>query len=100
MVHSSHSGKVPRGVLTHKRRALESARAGVAVARALRVPDLTVGFSYQENQRSHNEVAPAPSYASIALSLSLPVPIFNRYRGELLAAEQTAAQSETNLRVA
>jgi outer membrane protein, heavy metal efflux system len=80
------------------RRALESARASVAVARAMAVPDLSVSFSYQENQRSHNDVAPAPEYASLGLSVSFPVPLFNQFRGELAAARATAAQSERALR--
>jgi cobalt-zinc-cadmium efflux system outer membrane protein len=80
------------------RRALDSAVAGVAVARAMAVPDLSVAFSYQENQRSHNDLAPAPEYASLGLSVSLPVPLWNQFRGELAAARATAAQSERALR--
>ena len=80
------------------RRALESALAGVAVARAMAVPDLSVSFSYQENQRSHNDVAPAPEYASVGLSVSFPVPLWNQFRGELEAARATAAQAERALR--
>jgi outer membrane protein, heavy metal efflux system len=80
------------------RHAMESARASVAVAEAMVVPDLSLGFTYQQNQRSHNEVAPAPEYGSIGLSVSLPVPLFNRYRGELASARQTAAQAEVALR--
>ncbi|HEY6322012.1 MAG TPA: TolC family protein [Thermoanaerobaculia bacterium] len=80
------------------RRALESALAGVAVAKALAVPDLSVSFSYQENQRSHNDVAPAPEYAALGLSVSFPVPLWNQFRGELEAARGTAAQSERALR--
>jgi cobalt-zinc-cadmium efflux system outer membrane protein len=80
------------------RRAFASARASFELAKAMRVPDLDVGFTYQDNQRSHNEVAPAPTYASIGVSLSLPIPLWNRYRGELEAARQTALQSEVSLR--
>jgi len=80
------------------RRALDSAVAGVAVARAMAVPDLSVAFSYQENQRSHNDLAPAPEYASLGLSVSFPVPLWNQFRGELEAARATAAQSERALR--
>jgi outer membrane protein, heavy metal efflux system len=80
------------------RRALDSALAGVAVARAMAVPDLSVSFTYQENQRSHNDVAPAPEYAALGLSVSFPVPLWNQFRGELAAARGTAAQAERALR--
>jgi cobalt-zinc-cadmium efflux system outer membrane protein len=63
----------------------------------MRVPDLDVGFTYQDNQRSHNDVAPAPAYSSIGVSLSLPLPLWNRQRGEIEAARQTALQAEVTL---
>lgn len=80
------------------RRAFDSARASIAVASALAVPDLSLAFTYQDNERSRNTIAPAPAFSSIGLSVSLPVPLFNRYRGELEAARQTAAQAEATLR--
>jgi cobalt-zinc-cadmium efflux system outer membrane protein len=80
------------------RRAFESARASSELARAMRVPDVDLGFTYQDNQRSHNEVAPAPAYSSIGVSLSLPLPLWYRHRGELEAARQTVLQSEAGLR--
>ncbi|HEV3456806.1 MAG TPA: TolC family protein [Thermoanaerobaculia bacterium] len=80
------------------RRAFDSARASLELAKAMRVPDVDLGFTYQANQRSHNDVAPAPSFSSIGLSLSLPVPLWNRHRGELEAARQAALQAEAGLR--
>jgi cobalt-zinc-cadmium resistance protein CzcA len=80
------------------RRALDAARAGIAVAAALAVPDLTVAFSYQDNQRSHNVIAPGPAFSSVGLSVSVPVPLWNRYRGELEQARVGAAQAEVNLK--
>lgn len=80
------------------RHALESARASVQVAWALAVPDANLSFTYQDNQRSHNDVAPAPAYSSIGLSVGFSLPLWNRFRGELESARQTAAQAETTLR--
>jgi cobalt-zinc-cadmium efflux system outer membrane protein len=82
------------------RQALASAQASVEVARALAVPDLSVGFTYQDNERSTNVIAPAPAFSSIGLSVSVALPVFNRYRGELAAAKATAAQSATQLAAA
>ena len=80
------------------RRALDSARAGIAVAAALAIPDLTVAFNYQDNQASHNVIAPAPAFSSVGLSVSVPVPLWNRYRGELEQARVGTAQAEVNLK--
>ncbi|MBV8200428.1 MAG: TolC family protein [Acidobacteria bacterium] len=80
------------------RRAYDSALASLALARAMRVPDVDLGVTYQDNQRSHNEVAPAPAYSSLGLSLSLPLPLWNLHRGDIEAARQTALQSEVSLR--
>jgi cobalt-zinc-cadmium efflux system outer membrane protein len=80
------------------RRALDSARAGIEVARAMTVPDLSLDLTYQDNERSHNTIAPAPAFSSVGLSVSVPLPVFNRYRGELETARQTAAQAEVTLR--
>jgi outer membrane protein TolC len=79
------------------RHALESARASVQVAWAMAVPDANLSFTYQDNERSHNAIAPAPAFSSIGLSVGFSLPIFNRFRGELEAARQTAGQAEATL---
>ena len=80
------------------RRAYQSAQASTRLARANRLPDVTGGVTYQINQASNYYLDPTPSFNSVNLSLSVPLPLFNTYRGEYLAALNTAAQAEKTLR--
>jgi outer membrane protein, heavy metal efflux system len=76
----------------------ESAQASVKLAKANRIPDPTIGLTVYETGRITNQIDPAPSYNSLNLSLSVPLPVFNSYRGEYQAAVATALQAQTILR--
>jgi outer membrane protein, heavy metal efflux system len=80
------------------RHAFESAQASVKLSQANRYPDLTVGVQFAQTTRSTNSINPSPTFNSTNLSVSIPLPLFNSYRGEYEAAVQTARQSETNLK--
>ena len=67
------------------------------LAKANRIPDPTVGLGVTETGRITNRIDPAPSYNDLNLSLSIPLPIFNSYRGEYQAALATAAQAQVTL---
>jgi cobalt-zinc-cadmium efflux system outer membrane protein len=73
---------------------LESAQASVKLAKANRIPDPTVGLGIFQTGRITNRIDPAPSYNSLNLLLSIPLPVFNSYRGEYQAAVATAAQAQ------
>jgi outer membrane protein, heavy metal efflux system len=75
----------------------ESAQAAVKLAKANRIPDPIIGLGVSETGRITNRIDPAPSYNSIDLALSLPLPLFNSYRGEYQAAVATAAQTQVQL---
>jgi cobalt-zinc-cadmium efflux system outer membrane protein len=77
---------------------LESAQASVRLARANRYPDVTLGLLLAHTTRSKNPINPSPTFDAANFSLSVPLPLFNSYRGEYEAAVQTALQSETNLK--
>jgi cobalt-zinc-cadmium efflux system outer membrane protein len=77
--------------------AFESAQASVKLAKANRIPDPTVGLGVFETGRITNQIDPAPSYNSLNLSLSIPLPVFNSYRGEYQAAVATAGQAQVLL---
>lgn len=80
------------------RRALESARTSIRLTRANRYPDLTVGGTLQHSDAITNPIDPAPSFNSAGFTVSVPLPLFNSFRGEYQAAVQTSAQAEKILR--
>jgi cobalt-zinc-cadmium efflux system outer membrane protein len=80
------------------RHALESAHASVRLAQANRYPDLTVGVQFAQTTASTNVINPSPTFNSTNLTVSVPLPLFNSYRGEYEAAAQTALQAETTLK--
>ena len=55
--------------------------------KALRSPDLTVGPEYDHNSNY------APNY--VGLTISLPLPVFNRNQGNIKSAEYSVKQQET-----
>jgi cobalt-zinc-cadmium efflux system outer membrane protein len=77
---------------------LESAQAAVRLARANRYPDLTLGLSLIHATRTTNPINPSPPFDSANVSVSVPLPLFNSYRGEFEAAVKTTLQSETTLK--
>lgn len=64
-------------------------RQNLAFQKALAVPDITVGPSYDHNSNY------TPRY--VGLGLSLPLPILNGNRGNIKAARWQVKQEETNL---
>jgi cobalt-zinc-cadmium efflux system outer membrane protein len=80
------------------RHALESARASIMLARANRYPDVTVGLQLGQTTATTNPINPSPTFDFANLSVSLPLPLFNSFRGEYEAALKTALQSETSLK--
>jgi cobalt-zinc-cadmium efflux system outer membrane protein len=75
----------------------ESAQASAKLARANRIPDPTIGLGVTETGRITNQIDPAPSFNDLNLSFSIPLPLFNSYRGEYQAALATAAQAQVVL---
>jgi len=75
----------------------ESTQASAKLAKANRIPDPTIGLGVTETGRITNRIDPAPSYNDLNLSLSIPLPLFNSYRGEYQAAVATAAQAQVVL---
>jgi cobalt-zinc-cadmium efflux system outer membrane protein len=79
------------------RHSLESAQASVRLARANRYPDLTLGFSLTHATATTNPINPSPPFTTANVSVSVPLPLFNSFRGEYEAAVQTVLQSQTSL---
>jgi cobalt-zinc-cadmium efflux system outer membrane protein len=75
-------------------RGLKSARAQYRLARANRVPDLTVVGSYAHTTRITNPTDPAPAWDSLGVSLSIPIPLSNLNQGPAQAAYYSQLQAE------
>lgn len=75
-----------------------SALASVGLARANRLPDVTLNAGLQQIERGRNPINPSPNFNALNFGFSVPLPIFNSFRGEYLAAVNTALQSEKTLR--
>ena len=75
----------------------ESTLASVGLARANRIPDLTLCAGLQQNESGRNPINPSPNYNLLNFGVSVPLPIFNSFRGEYLVASNSARQSEKTL---
>jgi cobalt-zinc-cadmium efflux system outer membrane protein len=80
------------------RKIYESTQATTRLTRLNRIPDPTLGVTFQEALTGRNPIDPTPNFNSINLSVSLPLPIFNSLRGEYSVAVYNAAQAEQTLR--
>jgi len=82
------------------RHAIEQARGELRLARAERVPDVDVGVAYTRNSASENIDAPSPRFNQVELSLSLPIPVWNRGQHEVRRARAAVHQAERRLAAA
>ncbi|MGO8675776.1 MAG: TolC family protein [Limisphaerales bacterium] len=76
------------------RHARDGASAGIRLAKANRVSDVDLGLGYTYTTGSENLVAPSEHDSMVALSLSFPLPLWNRQRAEIQTAKFAAAQAE------
>ncbi|BDG04681.1 TolC family protein [Anaeromyxobacter oryzae] len=79
--------------LARARAALSTARAGADLARAERIPDVTVGVAWTHSAA----VAAGDNPDALAVTLSLPLPIFDRRRGEVQKADVAVSAAERTL---
>jgi len=82
------------------RHARDSTESGVRLAKASRAPDVDVGVNYTYTTASENDIAPAPHDSMLGVSLSFPLPLWNRNRAEIETAQFTTAQAEKVLQSA
>lgn len=82
------------------RHARDGASSGIRLAKASRVPDVDVGLGYTYTTASENFVAPSEPGSMVALSLSFPLPLWNRQRAEIQTAKFIAEQAEKALQSA
>jgi len=85
---------VKRGDVLAAERGREGARAQYNLTRANRVPDVDVGVGVIHSTRITNTIDPAPPWNSLALTLSVPMPLSNINKGDLMAAKSGEAQAD------
>jgi cobalt-zinc-cadmium efflux system outer membrane protein len=72
----------------------DSTQSGVRLAKANRVPDVTAGVNYTYSTATENFVNPTPSLDYVGVSLSFPLPLWNRNKGEIATARLLTEQSQ------
>jgi len=83
--------------LRHER---DAAQTKTLEEKANRVPNLDVGVNWMHNSSSQNSIAPSPEFDSVGLSLSLPIPLWNRNRAAITSARLSAEQAQKQLEAA
>jgi outer membrane protein, heavy metal efflux system len=78
--------------------AVQSARAGYQLARAARIPDVTITGAYSHLTRITNPIDPTPAWESAGISVSLPITISALNGGAVQAAYYQELQAEKILR--
>jgi len=79
------------------RHARDSAQSGVRLAKASRLPDVDVGLAFNYTTASQNFVDPSPADRQLALSFSLPLPLWHGQRAEIQTARFIAEQAQKTL---
>jgi cobalt-zinc-cadmium efflux system outer membrane protein len=85
---------VKRGDVLAAARGRDTARAQYNLTRANRVPDVDVGVGVVHSTRITNTIDPAPPWNSLALTLSVPIPLSNINKGDLMAAKFSEVQAD------
>jgi len=94
------SAMTNRADLLALRHARDAAKAGIRLARANRIPDVDVGVGVLHSTASQNTIAPAPSFNSVGISFSFPLPLWHQHTAEINSARFAAEQAEKTLQAA
>ncbi len=86
--------------LTALRHARDAAQSNLRLAKANRVPNVDVGAGWTHNTSSQNSIAPAPEFDAVALTLSFPLPLWNRNKAAIASAGFTAEQAQKQVEAA
>ncbi|MFO3427803.1 TolC family protein [Legionella pneumophila serogroup 1] len=77
---------------------IERANADRRLAKAERFADWTVGLGVQQDKIVVEEGPPQPADRTLGVTLSVPLPLFNRNQGRILEASHTGTQAIMALR--
>lgn len=90
-----------RADLVARRRAVGAAEAQVTMARAGRVPDVTLGLGWlYYTPGAQGSAYQGPPYHTVSAMLSVPLPLAGRFVGEVQAARAQVQAADANREVA
>jgi cobalt-zinc-cadmium efflux system outer membrane protein len=78
----------------------DAAQSKLQEEKANRIPNVDVGAGVTHSTASENSIAPSPEFNSVGLSLSLPIPLWNRNQAAIASAHYAAEQAEAQLQSA
>lgn len=76
------------------RKEIELSKYALVAAKNERIPEFDLFIGYGINAEVKNEIAPAPKHNGIEFGISFPIPLFNRGKGEILAARTKEREAE------
>lgn len=69
-------------------------KRNLALVRASRAPEIEMSAGYSYNTEVRNEIAPAPQFHGLSVSVAVPLKFSRFNKGERLAAERAVMQAE------
>lgn len=75
----------------------DAAQSKTREEKAHRLPDVDVGLGWQRNSSSENSIAPSSEFDFVGLTLSFPLPLWNRNQAAIASAQFTATQAQKQL---
>lgn len=82
------------------RRTRDAAQSNISLEKANRIPSVDVGGGWTHATISHNDIAPSPDVDDIGLTLSFPLPLWNRNRAAITSARFSAEQAQKQVEAA
>jgi cobalt-zinc-cadmium efflux system outer membrane protein len=91
-----------RADLVALRHTRDAAESSLHLAKASRIPDVDVGLTYTHNGgvTLNHPIDPTPAFNQLALSVSVPLPIFDQGQYAVRKAYAASDQAQTNLSAA
>ncbi|OFY91108.1 MAG: hypothetical protein A2266_01435 [Bacteroidetes bacterium RIFOXYA12_FULL_40_10] len=82
------------------RKEVELSKYALVAAKNERIPEFDLFIGYGINAEVKNELAPSPKHNCVEFGISFPIPLFNRGKGEILAARANEREAEIRYRQA
>jgi cobalt-zinc-cadmium efflux system outer membrane protein len=89
-----------RADLVSLRHARDAAQNNIRLEKANRIPSVDVGVAWTHSTESENNIAPSPEFDSVGVSLSFPLPLWNRNQPAIASARYAAEQAQKQLEAA